>query len=379
MFLQEKVNDINKSLEALKNFSNVVIWGAGMHTCKLFEKTDLLSYNIKDIVDMDEKKQGSHYFGYIIKSPEEIAWNTVDAIVISVPNRESEIAETLVDKWGASGKIITLYKRNECTPFYLLYDEKIPAIRYLGDYDSWDDAYKECNGYEDENIINTVSSAIKKVLDGEAVWERDGYLFYEQKFVYRICAAILKCALQNKNQGVCVLDIGGSLGSTYFQNRNYLDVVKDLKYIIAEQDHFADYGHNNLENGVLKFIRSADSWEDYGKFDIVLMSASLQYISNYKEIIHEIMRMKPRYIIIDRLMVSDRIRICMETVPEEIYKSSYPITVFSEAEVEKFFAPDYKMIEKDFSSVPEAAYFADGKAVSMYYVFKSTVEEKDEG
>lgn len=375
MFLQEKINDINKRLKALENLSDIVIWGAGAHTCKLFEKTALLSYNIKDIVDIDEKKHESSYFGYIVKSPDEIVWDAVDAVVISVPNKESQIKETLLNRgWIKPEGIITLYQHNECTPFYLLYDEKIPSIRYLGDYHHWDDAYAECCGYEDETIINTVSNAIQKVLNGEASWERDGYLFYEQKFVYRICAAILRCAVQNKNQGVRILDIGGSLGSTYFQNRDYISDVKNLEYIIAEQDHFTEYGHKNLENGVLKFIKSKNDLEDYGKFDIVLMSASLQYIPEYEEIISRIMSIKPRYIIFDRLLVSDRMRICRETVPQEIYKSSYPINIFSEKQVEQFFLPSYKIIEKDTSSVYETAYFADGKAVSMYYVWENMVD-----
>lgn len=98
MFLQEKINDINKRLKALENLSDIVIWGAGVHTCKLFEKTALLSYNIKDIVDIDEKKHESSYFGYIIKSPDEIVWEAVDAVVISVPNKESQIKETLLNR-----------------------------------------------------------------------------------------------------------------------------------------------------------------------------------------------------------------------------------------------------------------------------------------
>lgn len=373
MLLQEKVNNINKRLKTLENASNIVIWGAGMHTCKLFEKTELLSYNIKDIVDMDEKKQERVFFGFTIKNPEKITWSDVSAVVISVPNKENGITKMLTSsELDFSGNIITLYDDNESTPFYLLYENQDEEICYLGDYDSWGDAYNECEGYEDDHIIDTVISATKKVLNGEAVWERDGYLFYEQQYIYHICAVILKCALQNKNQGVRILDIGGSLGSTYFQNRKYLTDIKNLEYVVAEQDNFADYGHTNLENGTLKFIRSMDDWGGVcGKFDIILMSASLQYILNYEEIISKIIRMEPIYIILDRVLVSDRMRICRETVPERIYKSSYPVYIFSEPQITNFFAPNYKIVEKDISSVPEVAHFIDGKAVSRYYVFQN--------
>ncbi len=49
----------------------------------------------------------------------------------------------------------------------------------------------------------------------------------------------------------------------------YLSNIENLEYVIAEQKNFADYGHENMENETLKFIRSEDSWDKYGPFDIV--------------------------------------------------------------------------------------------------------------
>lgn len=370
MFLQEKVCDINRRLKTLNAISNIVIWRAGQHTGKLFEYTEILSYDVKHIVDMDERKQGNSYFGFTIQKPEKLSWEYAGAVVISVCGKEAQITDLLRNHLGFSGQIVTLYQDNECTPFYLLYDRNIPAVRYFGDYNNWSDAYNECRGYEDEVILNTVIAAVDKVIKGEAAWERDGYLFYEQKYVYCICAAILKCAVQNNNRGVRILDIGGALGSTYLQNRRYLSDVRNLEYIVAEQEHFADYGHQNLEDGILSFIRSTDHWEEQEKFDIILLSASLQYISQYEEIISKIITAQPHYIILDRIIVGDRMRICREDVPECIYESSYPIWIFSEEQIENFFKSHYKMIEKDISSVPETPCFIDGRAYSRYYVFE---------
>ena len=179
----------------------------------------------------------------------------------------------------------------------------------------------------------------------------------------------MRCAVQNNNQSVRILDIGGALGSTYFQNRVYLEDVK-LEYFIAEQDSFVKYGKSNLENSILKFVNSTDDYTDYGKFDIILMSASLQYISYYREIISKIVNSRPHYIILDRILVSDRIRICTEEVPKEIYKSSYPVMIYTEDEIMRFFGDEYELIERDVSSVPEEVYFEDGKADSRYYVFR---------
>lgn len=370
MFLQERVEEINKRLEILYGVSHVAVWGAGMHTAKLFEKTDLLSYEINLIVDMDGRKRGSHFFGWTVQNPWEVDWQGIEAVVISVPNREPDIVDLLVKDFGYAGIMVTLYNREDSTPFYRMYDERIPAIRYLGDYKSWEDAAARCEGYDDQAIISKVIESIEKVRCGEAAWERDSCLFYEDKYTYRICAAILRCAIQNKGRRVSVLDIGGSLGSTWFQNRKYLSDLSGLEYVVAEQDHFAAYGHDNLEDGTLKFIRSTEAWENMQKFDIVLMSASLQYIQQWEEILTRIRKANPRYVILDRLLVSDRRRICVEMVPEEIYLSSYPLVIFDRYEVPDFFGDDYRIIENDTSSVDEEIWFTDGKAESRFFVFE---------
>lgn len=375
MFLQERAREINEKLSILVNRSNIVVWAAGVHTSKLFERTELLSYDIKNIVDMNVDKEGEFYFGFKIKNPEKMDWGNVGAVVISVPAQEKKVASLLRDELKYTGLIITLYEENKCTPFYLLYDERSPGIRYLGDYNSWTEAAEECEGYDDSVIINKAIWASQKVLNGEAKWERDSFLFYEQKYVYKLCASILRCALKNGNKGVRVLDIGGSLGSTYFQNIKYLEDVNNLEYIVAEQDHYRDYGHEHLENSILKFISSKDDWESQEKYDIILMSASLQYISEYIEIAEKIKRARPEYIVLDRILISERGRLCKETVPEKIYKSSYPVRIFSENEIKDFFEPEYQVIENDISSVPETVNFIDGKAESRFYVFQNQVSE----
>lgn len=147
--------------------------------------------------------------------------------------------------------------------------------------------------------------------------------------------------------------------------------MDDLEYVIAEQDNFYEYGHKHLEDKTLKFINSRDEFGIHGKFDIVLFSASLQYIPTYKEIMEKVMKINPCYIIFDRILIGEKKRICKELVPEYIYKSSYPVIIFSEEElIIDLVTSDYEMIEKDGSSVPENAYFLDENAESRFYVFQ---------
>lgn len=222
MFLQEKIIEINKMLEKLKGKENIVVWGAGEHTCRLLEKTNLANYPIKSIVDIDDKKQGKRYFGFLIMKPSALIWDGVDAVIISVPGKEKQIISVLFEQLGFKGDIITMYEGNQCIPFYLLYDETLQQIRYMGDYESWEKADCECKGYGDEAIIDKVIASTEKVIEGSALWERDGYLFYERKYVYAICAAVLRCAIQNNNQKVRVLDIGGGIRKHIFSKQRIL-------------------------------------------------------------------------------------------------------------------------------------------------------------
>lgn len=169
MFLQEKIVDINKRLKELRNIKNIVIWGAGVHTCKLFEKTELFTYDIQNIVDIDENKHGDYFFSFIVESPYSISWDNIEAVIISAPNREKQIIETLKEELKFSGKIILLYELSKySSPFYQLYDKKKSQICYIGDYDNWNSAYSESQGYDDNTIINKVASSIKQVLEGRA-------------------------------------------------------------------------------------------------------------------------------------------------------------------------------------------------------------------
>ena len=102
----------------------------------------------------------------------------------------------------------------------------------------------------------------------------------------------------------------------------------------------------------------------------MLLSGSLPCISQYEEILLKTLKIHPKYIIIDRTMVGDRMRICREIVPEHIYKGSYPIRIFSENQINNFFKSDYVMIEKDVSIVQIDLFFEDYIVSSKYYVFE---------
>lgn len=143
MFMQEKIKDIDERLEVLAQYAHIMVWGAGIHTSRLFERTHLLSYRVQGVVDIDARKQGEYYFGFTVQSPEEIFWNDVDVVVISVPNREQEIKSVLTKRLNFTGYILALYEQDEHTPFYNLYDKQKTGLKCENDYGNWFNALKD--------------------------------------------------------------------------------------------------------------------------------------------------------------------------------------------------------------------------------------------
>lgn len=112
---------------------------------------------------------------------------------------------------------------------------KIIFIKYgwHGNYSTWEAAQKDSTGYDAPEILQKVRSSLLKVKKGEAVYERDSVIFEEIQYSWPLLAGLMYAAA--KSGGVLkVLDFGGSLGSSYFQNKKFLDGLKDVVWCIVE-------------------------------------------------------------------------------------------------------------------------------------------------
>lgn len=147
---------------------------------------------------------------------------------------------------------------------------------------------------------------------------------------WHILASLLWIASKNDN-GLEILDFGGGLGTSYFQNRNFLDHLKHLSWCIVEQDKFVKYGKESFEDDKLKFYYSVEEYGQTHKPDAVLLSSSLQYIEKPYDILDQIIKLNPKYIIIDKtpFLDSGKDLITVQKVPPHIYNASYPAWVFS--------------------------------------------------
>lgn len=77
-------------------------------------------------------------------------------------------------------------------------------------------------------ILERVKQATDKIRSDEAVYRRDSIFFEKVQHSCPVLTGLLRAAGKNGNQ-LSVLDFGGSLGSSYYQCRDFLSILPTLK------------------------------------------------------------------------------------------------------------------------------------------------------
>lgn len=218
---------------------------------------------------------------------------------------------------------------------------------WSGDYSSWAEAEAECTGYDAANILEKVKDSLLLVKEGKAIYERDSVIFDEIQYAWPLLAFLFKAAVENENR-LNVLDFGGSLGSSYFQNKNYLSSLKEISWNIVEQPNFIEAGKKYFQNEELHFYQDIESCLKEQECNVLLLSSVLQYLEQPYEWIDCFKKADCEYIIVDRTAFVSREndRITVQKVPPSIYKASYVCRFFNEKKLINAWLDRYELIAK---------------------------------
>lgn len=217
-----------------------------------------------------------------------------------------------------------------------------------GKYTSWDEARENSLGYSNANIFEKVKSAALQVKNGKALYERDSLLFCSPSYSNTITSSLIRASLLNRNGPLTILDFGGSLGSTYFQHKNFLKNNNHITWTVIEQDHFVDFGSQHLTDSILNFTKALPQPNSM-KPDLLLFSSVLQYLENYAEIIANAIALAPNIITVARTPFhrkNDPSSISVQIVPKEIYSASYPIWLFNQESFLRIFQEHYNLVDQ---------------------------------
>lgn len=235
----------------------------------------------------------------------------------------------------------------DATPPAMLRVSKRVLTRYgySGNYASWEEARAESGGYDSDVILNKVKDALLKVKNGEAIYERDSVLFDKIEYSWPLLAGLLWIASQNDNR-LNIIDFGGSLGSSYFQNRGFLNHLRELCWNIVEQRKFVECGKRYFEDDHLKFYFDIDECRREQHPDAILLLGVIQYLEKPYVLLEKILSLGFDVVIFDRtpFLKKGDDRISIQKVPPAIYDASYPVWFFNEKKFIDFFRGDYELV-----------------------------------
>jgi putative methyltransferase (TIGR04325 family) len=205
-------------------------------------------------------------------------------------------------------------------------------VGFAGDYASWAEALANCTGYSAPVILERTCAALLKVKRGEAVFERDSVLFDTPQYSFPVLTGLLRAALWDGGR-LSVVDFGGSLGSSYFQFRKFLDGVDDLQWSIVEQPAHVECGRQHFESDDLHFFETVEECVAQHRPNLMLLSGVIQCLPEPYAMLRSLLAHRVPHLIIDRqaFLASGRDRLTVETVPEWIYPASYPAWFLNEA------------------------------------------------
>ncbi|WP_061249401.1 TIGR04325 family methyltransferase [Leptospira alstonii] len=235
-------------------------------------------------------------------------------------------------------------------------------IGFNGIYETWEEAAKLCGSYDSEKIIEKCKQSTLKVKQGLAAYERDSVLFDKIQYSWPLTSGLLY-AETITNGELNVLDFGGALGSSYYQNRIFLQGIKRLSWNIVEQSNFVQVGNTFFKDDILYFYDSIETCVRDRKINVFLASSSFPYIEDPFALIEKITKYDFPYIIIDRTYFIDLPKsiVSAQRVPPEIYEASYPAWFFNFEEFVSLFEKKYRLIA-DFNSYLQAVDTLDGTA-----------------
>jgi putative methyltransferase (TIGR04325 family) len=220
-----------------------------------------------------------------------------------------------------------------------------PLARYgwFGDYESWEQAVGVGAGYAAENIADKVLASTLAVKEGRAAFERDSILFDEIEYSWPVIATLLLSASRAGGR-LSVLDVGGALGSHYFQNRQLLSAVKSFRWTVVEQERFVRLGKAKIEDECLAFCETIEEAKARYGPNVALMSCVLPYVRDPLALLATIRDTGVQTIILDRTFFAERARLTVQKVPPDIYPAEYPCWFLTQESIRAVLQGMYELL-----------------------------------
>ncbi len=199
-----------------------------------------------------------------------------------------------------------------------------------GNYPSWAAASAHSAGYDARAEVERAAAAARSVRRGDALWERDGFLFHIAEVHLPVLEELLAAAARHDGR-LTVIDIGGAFGSSWWQHRAQLAPLKSLSWRIVEQPAFVELGQREFASDILSFHADvAAACSNLRAPAVALLSSVLHYVPDPYGLINQVQQNNIPTVIVDRtpLLRSGSGRLAVQHVPPELGGGSYPCWLF---------------------------------------------------
>jgi putative methyltransferase (TIGR04325 family) len=219
------------------------------------------------------------------------------------------------------------------------------AIRFVGDYSTWAQAEQASTGYAATNILERTRCAMLKVKKGEVAYARDSVVFDQVSYPFPVLAGLLR-ARSAEGSRLSVLDFGGSLGTTYFQCRDFLSPTGPFRWNVVEQPEHAKCGREEFADEQLQFYTSIEECLTHEQPNVLLLSGVIQCLPEPYRFLADALGRGFPHIIVDRtaFFCGDRDLLTVQHVPEWIYQATYPAWFLCEKRFLQSFRERYRLV-----------------------------------
>lgn len=204
------------------------------------------------------------------------------------------------------------------------------SLRFMPGGGDWATACSRSRGYSDAVVIERVTAATRAVVTGRAAFERDSVTFDEPDYRYPLLAGLMHHAALREGH-LQVIDVGGALGSTYWQLRPFLRGLQSVRWNVVEQPAFTEIGQREFAGTELQFSASIDEAACAAPGGLALLSSVLQYLEHPYDVLASISGSPATHLLIDRTPVHDggADLLAIQVAPRHIYAASYPCWILS--------------------------------------------------
>lgn len=245
------------------------------------------------------------------------------------------------------------------------------SFGWFNDYKTWQEAEKDCDAFDEYAIHEKLKSATLKVKNGEAAYERDGIIYDQIYQSWPLLSHLMLAASQNSNQ-LSLIDFGGSLGTTFFQNKKYLYQLEKVQWDVVELGYLIETGKKEIaEKGLDFFYTIEDAIKTNGKHNVLITNGVFPYLEKPYDIFELFKSFNFEYIIIESTYFNyeARDRICMQITNSKAYTAFYPCWLLNYEKVKEFFLHKYIVFAEYLNDIH---FYLDGERVE----YKSIVFKK---